>query len=393
MLQTALANICLFIWYRIVGFFFRLFPIDDNKIVFSNFFGKGYGENPKYIAEKLLENKSTSLKIIWLIKGEVVDNFPQAIQTIKRGSLKELYHLSTAKVWVDNCRKHFGVQKRKKQYYMQTWHASIYFKRIEKDAKLNIWYRASAKHDSKMIDILISSSKWQTEQYKRCFWYDGAIFEIGTPRNDFWAEELSKRTTVKKIVCKAFQVTEQKKIVLYAPTFRGNDSLRAYDMDYLKLVAFLKRYWGGEWVVLIRLHPNIERESSMIIYNNNVINASHYSDMNQLLVASDLLITDYSSCLFDAVYMEKPCMIYAADLEEYKKNRGFILPLSAAPVLQAKDNRELEIRVREFDLSKYREKCRQFSKEYGIIHNSEASKKAADWIISKVIPNAYEEKM
>lgn len=385
MLGVTFANICLFIWYRVVGFPFQLLPIQNNKIVCESFLGKGYSDNPKYIIEKLLENASASLKIIWLVKGEVINDFPQSVQVVKRGSLRELYHLYTAKIWVDNCRKHFGVRKRKGQYYMQTWHGSIGFKKDEKDAKLNIWYRASAKHDSKMADILISSSKWQTEHFKRAYWYDGAILEIGSPRNDFWMEKSTERTTLKRKVCSSLHVDAGKKIVLYAPTFRDSESLWAYDLDYHRLVTVLERYWGDEWLVFVRLHPNLEKDASLIVYDKKVISASHYPDMNQLLLASDLLITDYSSCLFDAVYIEKPSIIYASDLNEYEKTRGFALPITAAPALLSQNNIELENRIREFDLSVYIQKCRKFSKEYGIIHSGDASKKAADWIINRIM--------
>ena len=386
--RECIFNVILFCWYRIAGFFFRLFPIENDKIVFESFFGKGYGDNPKYIAENLLKNTTMPLKIVWLIKGEPCDDFPKMVQTVKRGSFKELYHLSTAKVWVDNSRKHFGVRKRKNQYYMQTWHGSVYFKQIESDAKLSIWYRTSAKRDSKMADVLLSSSRWQTEQYRRCFWYTGTILEIGMPRNDFLAGRMKEGVAVKKKVYDYFQIDCDKKIVLYAPTFRGDGNLDAYDIDYQKLMAALQKYWNGKWIVLVRLHPNIAGESSLVEYGEGVFNASLYSDMNELLLASELLITDYSSCLFDAVYIEKASIIYASDIEEYNNKRGFTLPLSAAPVLIARNNMELEDRIKRFVMSTYIKKCQKFSDEYGIIHRSDASKRAADWIMSIVSKNS-----
>lgn len=383
-MKKSIINIILFLWYRVLGGFFRLFPIKNSKIIFVNFFGKGYGDNPKYVAEALLENTALSLDMLWIIKGSRQYDFPPQIQVVKRWSLSELYHLATARVWVDNSRKHFGVKKRKGQYYIQTWHGPISFKLIEKDIDPDIWYKASAQNDSKMIDALISGSNWQTELFRRCFWYDGEILEIGLPRNDVLANISQQREDIKKIVYDSFGLDRDRRIVLYVPTFRNNNSIDAYDMDYGRLLSALEKHWGGSWIVMIRLHPNIEKESDGIVYNDKIRNASQYSDINHLILVSDLLITDYSSCLFDAVYIEKPSIIYASDVAEYTKNRGFAFSLTDSPALLAENNEELDSVIKEFNLPEYIQKCRDFSQEYGVIHCGDASKKAAKWILDHI---------
>ncbi len=377
-------HVLLFIWYRIIGSFFRLLPIKKNKIVFMNFFGKGYGDNPKYIADSLIEDTDNSLELVWLIKRGNTYDFPKQIIAIHRGTWKELYHLATAKIWVDNSRKHFGVKKRKEQFYMQTWHASIGFKQIEKDIQPDFWYTCSAKNDSKMIDILLSGSRWQTEYMKKVFWYNGNILECGIPKNDFWSLALKNQNEIKNKVCEQLGLDKNKKFVLYAPTFRGKNSIKAYDIEYHHLLEVLENNWSGEWNVLIRLHPNIEKESKEIQYSKNVINASQYSDINELMILADLLITDYSSCLFDAVYIGKPSLLYASDIEEYSKQRGFAIPLSEAPTLIAKNNAELENVLKEFQLKTYLMECEKFLEKYGIVRVNNASKCATQWILERV---------
>ncbi len=384
---NSLINICLFIWYRIIGGVFRILPIQNNKIVFSNFFGKGYGESPKYIAEELLNNETIKLKMIWIIKGKIGDDFPLGIQVVKRWRLSELYNLATAKIWVDDSRKHFGIKKRKKQYYIQTWHGSIGPKIVEKELNPNIWYRASAVNDSKMIDVLLSGSKWQTDSYRRNFWYEGKILEIGMPKNDFWARAVERKDELKSFVYKKFNLSQTKKIALYAPTFRKSDSINAYDLDYNRLISSLERYIGGEWVVMIRLHPNISKEAINIDYNEKIINASKYSDINELILASELVISDYSSCLYDAVYIEKPSLIYASDREQYEKNYGFALKLEDSPASIAENNDEMEQIIKEFDIPQYVEKCKRFSEKYGIIHSVNSSKKVAELILKVIEGN------
>lgn len=124
-----------YIWYKYIGFLFRLLPIKKNRIVMSNLLGKGYGDNPKYIANELLSRKDVDLEIVWLVKDKYYDDIPREIKQVKRGTIKELYYLSTAKIWVDNSRKHIGVTKRKSQYYIQTWHGDLFIKMLEKDVE------------------------------------------------------------------------------------------------------------------------------------------------------------------------------------------------------------------------------------------------------------------
>ena len=145
---------------------FRIFPIDRKKIVVSNFRGKGYGDNPKYIIENLRKRKET-YKIYWLVEDKN-EKMPEEIHVVKINSIASLYHLSTAKIWIDNCRKSPYITKRKKQYYIQTWHGAIGFKKIEKEAPgLTEEYRLASLNDSKMIDILLSGSQWCTEMLQR----------------------------------------------------------------------------------------------------------------------------------------------------------------------------------------------------------------------------------
>ena len=123
----------IYVWYRWIGAIFRILPIKKGRIVFMNFFGKGYGDNPKYICEELIKHNNNNLELLWFVKKDTLGDFPDKVKVIPRGTLKELYYLSTANVWVDNSRKHLGVKKRKKQLYIQTWHGGIALKKIENE--------------------------------------------------------------------------------------------------------------------------------------------------------------------------------------------------------------------------------------------------------------------
>ena len=168
---------------KVILYAFRMFPIDKQKYVFSSYFSTKYNDNPRAIFEAM-RSMHPEKKYIWLLRDTSI-NIDDAI-VINANSLKALYHLATAKCWIDNCRKRSWVVKRSQQKYVQTWHGGIALKRVEADVedKLPHLYVKAAKRDSKMADVFLSGSKWQTESIKRSYWYDGTVLEFGLPRSD-----------------------------------------------------------------------------------------------------------------------------------------------------------------------------------------------------------------
>ena len=166
-------------------FLFRIYPI-TNKVVFSSFSGKRYGDNPKIISEMLYE-KYPEIKQVWLYKKNRFKDVPEAVIQKKWSSLGMIYELATAKVWVDSHTKPVWIHKRKKQFFIETWHGGLGIKKIEGDAqeKLPKYLINRIKHNSKMTDILISNSDWLSEIYKRAFFYHGKIEKIGYPKTDY----------------------------------------------------------------------------------------------------------------------------------------------------------------------------------------------------------------
>ena len=163
---------------RLIWLMCRLFPMKKRKVAVCSYYGRGYGDNAKYIVDKLLDMQK-DLQIIWFVKNsDEAKTLPEGVIPCQIDTVKSVYHLLTAKVWIDNSRKFFIRFKRKSQFYIQTWHGFA-LKRIEKDAqdKLAPSYVKSAKKDSQCIDYIISCSRFMTEIYKHAFWYDGKILE------------------------------------------------------------------------------------------------------------------------------------------------------------------------------------------------------------------------
>lgn len=358
----------------IAVFILRILPINKRKIVFSSYYGRGYGDNPKYIAEELLDS-SKRYKLIWLIKNDAEKSMlPSRIKAVKTNSIRAKYHLSTAKIWIDNCRKSF-YYKKENQFYMQTWHGFA-LKRIEKDAQenLSVGYVECAIRDSKNIDVLISDSKHMTEVYKKCFWYDGKIVEWGSPRNDIIVNASKQKICYDK-VCRFYNVNNNRKIILYAPTFRSNRSLEPYSIDLERIrIAFEKKF-SSAYIVVVRLHPNISEKSSELPFkwSDNIVDASEYHDMQELLAASDIVISDYSSLMFDFALSNKPCFQFATDIEDYKKDRNFYFKLDDLPFPLAQNNDELVSNIENFNLTLYQKQIAEFFDRVGMNRKGNAS--------------------
>lgn len=365
---------------KILGSIFNLFPIKKNKIVICNHFGNGYGDNGKYIAEEII-NQNLKYDIVWFLRKELIGKvyIPSYIRIVEYGSIKALYELSTSKVWIDNWRKTFYPPKRKDQYYIQTGHGGIPLKKIEKDAedKLGINYINMAKKDSSLVDLMISNAAFKTKLLKQSYWYSGEVMECGSPKIEII---MNNNSNIKNKVFKHFDLDKSIKICLYAPTFRKSNTLNEYKLEYENIIRTLSNKYDGTWKVLVRMHPNIASKSNFIEYNSNIINASHYYDMQELLIASDILITDYSGIMFEYMHTGKPVFLFATDIEEYKEERGFYFDIYKLPFTLAKNNEELIININKFDKKVYDKSINDLMNLLGIINEFGASKKIVNRI-------------
>lgn len=367
-------GLCLSICFLIM----RIVPIDNKKIVFSSAKGKRYGDNPMYISDELLSRRK-DYKLVWLLNKNVDEELPEGIERVDYTLRNIIYQLATAKVWVDSNMKESGFLKRKNQLYIQTWHGSYGLKKIAGDLgdKLPLIDRRYHKYNAKKIDIMVSNSKRTTEIYRNAFWYYGKVLEFGSPRNDiFFRNQKNIRNNVDNSL-----KTAGKHIALYAPTYRNDYRTDDLKLDYERLLIALSNKFGGEWVVLVRLHPNnIVDAENFIQYTDKIINATNYSIMQELLVAADVLITDYSSCMFDFITTGKKCFIYASDLERYNHERGNYFSMDELPFPLAQNNDELEENIQNFDQEKYEVEIEKLFSLVGLNETGHASEKVADYI-------------
>src|SRR5699024_1481186 len=178
--------------------------------------------------------------------------------------------------------------------------------------------------EARKWDYLISPNAYSTRIFKRAFQFQGSIIESGYPRNDILFRDNHVGTIEKLKV--AAHLPLDKKVILYAPTWRDNQfhQVGKYKFNLEMDLNVMKEELGDEYIILLRLHYLVADHIDLSPYGNFVYDFSHYEDINDMYLMSDVLITDYSSVFFDYAILKRPMLFYVYDIEEYRdKLRGF----------------------------------------------------------------------
>lgn len=358
---------------------FRCLPIKEKKILFMSYYGEKYGCNPLYISEYLAENRK-DWDIIWAFtKPEDHQNIKA--RTVRYRSLLYFYELSTCQVILTNYRMTADFRKRKGQLYIQTWHSSLRLKMIEKDAvsTLPANYIEMAKKDSQQIDALLSGCEKSTEIFRRSFWYEGPIIPTGTPRMDMLIQQ---NENLRNQCKKKLGIDTKEKVLVYAPTFRKDNTLKYYDIDFIQLRDSLERKWSGNWKIILRLHPHLVNLSKQISEGKPyILDATDYDNIQELLLIADVVISDYSSLIFDFAFTRKPCILYVPDLEDYTRNdRGLYFDINALPFPKTMNNVELTKCIDSFDFSIYHHDLEAFMTKIGSYEDGHACERVVNYI-------------
>ena len=366
----------------IINEFYRLLykePISSHKILFYNMNGLGYGCNPKYIAEKLIElDDKGTLDLVWVTDGTEYD-LPNRFRSVQIGTLDYYREVATAHIWINNTRMLSDIRKRGEQFYIQVWHGAAPFKRVEKDVEHNLskTYVSNAIHDSQLADLFVSGSRFYTELYRKSFWYDGDILEVGLPRQDiFWNIE-----QIRKKVRAYFGIAEDVLLVMYSPTFRNITNMSIYNIDFDILMSTIEKKFLKKAVLLVSKHPSNRKNNYQFNSDVDFIDVAEYEDFEELLAATDILISDYSGCVYDFSFTKKPVFLYQNDYDEYIKDRGFYTPVSELPYITAKTTLELCDKIEKFNNEKYINALSAFMDKLGNFDRGNASEIIAKRII------------
>ncbi|PRP55568.1 CDP-glycerol glycerophosphotransferase family protein [Bacillus halotolerans] len=331
--------------FRIIG----LLPRNERLIIFESYSGKQFSCNPRAIFEYLEENKDKyDYQLFWSIDKRNKDLFENLdVNYLRRFSLKWLWYMATAKYWITNSRLPLWIPKPRNTTYVQTWHGTP-LKKLANDmdevhmpGTTTEQYKKNFLKEASKWDYLISPNAYSTEVFRSAFQFKKEIIESGYPRNDVLYAK-NKDVIIKKIKRK-LNIDDNKKIILYAPTWRDNEfyGVGKYKFNLQLDLEALNNEFQNSAVFLLRMHYLVRENFDLQKYSHFVKDVSLYQDIRDLYLISDILITDYSSVFFDFSNLKKPMLFYTYDLENYRdKLRGFYFDLEKNAPGEIVENKE-----------------------------------------------------
>lgn len=342
----AYLNIGLRYILKLVLMIYHIFPIQKETIMFDSFFGKNYSDNAKYIFEYICSYYPGKYKLVWGFKNPDDYKGIRGLTPVKYRSLKWFYYHAVAKVVIYSHHIYNYLPIRKNQISIMTWHAGGAYKRIGENVVSNnrtnqMLHRFRNSYINKAVDLFVSSSEIFTKyNIDEVYSYTGCVLKAGLPRNDLLLND-EKRAEMSAKVREKLNTNEV--VILYAPTFRTDMGQIDTIVDCDRVIQTVEKRYGREATLLFRSHYYDRHK-----YENGsqVIDVSNYSDTQELLCAADILITDYSSVIWDFALIGKPCFLYVPDLEIYRdKLQGFFTPIETWPGIICSDMNELEKQI------------------------------------------------
>lgn len=361
----------------------RNLPLIRNKIVFQA--DNLFCDHGKYITLALLEKKA-NIDIVWIL-NDSKSGLPEGVRTVcSMNPRKVLYEIATAGIFITNANIPLIPEKREGQVFIHTKHwASVTLKKFYLDAstitddpeKVELWKTMFSR-----LDYILTGSSFDEASCRRGFAFRGECINVGSPRSD----AMFKAENYRKLIAEKYGIPESYGIVLYAPTYRYETSkegkhipvARTIEIDLERIKNALAIRFNRKWTVMIRLHPSVRQHSREYVGGLNVIDASDHQDAEEILSACDVLITDYSSIMFEPAFVNKPVFLFAPDKEDYiDKEYDLLIEYDALPFSIAETNDELVSRILDFDQDEYAIRIQKFLNEYGVHEDGKASERAA----------------
>jgi CDP-glycerol glycerophosphotransferase len=337
-------------------------------ILYDSFNGKQYSDAPRAVHERLSATKSPQ-QHLWVTRDGQAP-IPAGTRTVEANSREWFEALATSRYVVANTHLPGWFRRREGQVVAQTWHG-IGFKKVAFDMPgvlfANKGYLESLEQEAPNWSFLVSPSSFCTDIMRRAFRYEGEILEIGSPRNDVLIT--GDREFITARVRRTLGIPYDKKILLYAPTWRDDEfyGRGRYKFTLHLDVSQFPSHIQEEYVLLVRRHPNAVDD---VLGQNSdfVFDVANYPDVRDLLVATDVLITDYSTISLDFVNTGRPVLFYAYDLAKYRDNlRGFYFDLEhegPGPVIQTTHEVIESLQNLEEASEKYRDRYARFHKMF-----------------------------
>lgn len=373
--------------YRLV---YRFIPCQKETILFISFHGRGYSDNPKALHEYISKHpKYQKYRCIFAIKNHREKNLQiDNAKIIEYFSIPYFFYLARSKYWIANCKLPKYVLKKPSQIYLQTWHGTP-LKKLAHDIVVpegTTFYRSGMSieemrstydDDVSKYNYMISPSAFTTEVFQSAFKIERQrLIETGYPRNDILSNY--QNSDLEAIKAK-WNLPSNKKVILYAPTWRDNSfNLKGYTF---KLKVDFKKWQktlGKDYVVIFKPHYLIVNDFDLESVKDFVYFVDPKEDISSLYLIADILVTDYSSVFFDYAILRRPIYFYMYDLDSYRDElRGFYLDIYQdlpGKVIENEDSLLEKISQSEFDY----DKLKLFNQRFNNHEDGNASKRVLD---------------
>ncbi|GIO23405.1 CDP-glycerol glycerophosphotransferase family protein [Oceanobacillus sp. J11TS1] len=363
---------------------YYIIPTDPKLILFESGIGKQFSDSPRVIYEEIIKN-DLDYKKVWVYNKNYRFSDEKTIK-ISRLSPAYYYYLLRAGYWVNNQNFPTYIKKPSKTTYLQTWHGTPLKKMlydIENIQGRSDDYLERVGSAVKQWDYLISPSAYATDKFRSAFRYEGEVLEVGYPRNDILFSDNAKEIGSK--VKKRLKLPEDKKVILYAPTFRDDQTSKKnkFLFDINMDLNLMKEKLGDDYIILLRMHVVVSNKLKIDPELKDFVkNVSNYPDIQDLYLITDILITDYSSVMFDFANTQKPILFYTYDFEKYRDDlRGFYMDFeSEAPGPFVYSTNEIIYSIENIEEMEatYKDKYKKFSQKYCSLDDGNAGKRVVD---------------
>ena len=356
-----------------------------------------YTCNPKYIYEELIRRQD-DYQIVWLAgRGTSRTGYPYDARVVWIDTFKGIREMYSSKILIDN-----GIafsnyyDKKEGQIHIQTMHGSLGIKRLDnavlarnergKRGQRIVW------RESELTDYVITNSKFEEDVFHSVFWAKTPMVRLGHARTDvLFSQDEGVIRKIRKTLSEQYSIPEDKKLLLYAPTHRKGLTKEDLYLDYEAVCEALSERFGGEYVILLRLHSrtkNIRTKAAADAEGEQIVfDVSDYPDIQELMMVTDVGVTDYSSWIYDYVLTRRPGLIYAADMERYLKNTGLYYPFEETPFPLCRTSDEVIEAIRNFDMDRFKIRCEEFLEEKQSVDDGHSAERIADWIETLVPVN------
>lgn len=367
------------IYFYIMSFILKLLKLfvkTDNKLIlFNSFAGRKYDDSPKEIYEEIIkDDRFKEYKVVWAFHNPEKHKINGA-KVIKTDTLEYFITALKSRVWITNSSVERGLDfKNKNTFYLNTWHGTP-LKKMGSDIQTdNKSFKSKSKNK---VDTMNAQSDYEANIFSRVFNIPRNHFlEVGLPRND---KLINYSCKTRSDIRARLDIPSNKKVILYAPTFRE------YEKDknngcVLKPPMNLKKWenkLSDEYILLFRAHYEV---SKVMEINNNyfVRDMTNYNSLNDLMIASDILVSDYSSIFFDYSLMNKPMLYFTYDYEKYSSHRGMYFDIREH-LNGGKNEDEIINILKNIDVNLEVNKTIDFKNKF-VNYSGDATKKTIDYL-------------